>query len=69
MKHWLRRPFALPGRFYFWGSAVILVVAVYVISAPVADRSGFANSRLREDVMERWGAPMRRLSTCDMLCR
>jgi len=54
----LRRLFQIPGRHYLWGSGAILLVAVYVISAQVADRSSFANGRLRQDVMERWGAPI-----------
>jgi hypothetical protein len=58
MSRRLRRLVEAPGRFYLWGSGVILLVAVYVISAQVADRSGFANGRLREEVMERWGAPI-----------
>ncbi|MHC4731774.1 MAG: hypothetical protein ACYS6Z_14455 [Planctomycetota bacterium] len=58
MRRLLRRLFEIPGRYHFWGSTAILLVAVYVISAQLADRAGFANSRLREDVMERWGAPI-----------
>jgi hypothetical protein len=58
MRQWLRRLLAAPGRYYFWGSAAILVVAVQVISSQVADRAGFANGGLREDVMARWGAPI-----------
>lgn len=58
MRRRLPRLFQVPGRFYLWGSGMILLVAVYVISAQVADRAGFANGRLRQDVMERWGAPI-----------
>ena len=60
MRRRLRRLLEAPGRFYLWGSALILLVAVYVISAQVADRSGFANGRLREEVMERVGIHKKR---------
>jgi hypothetical protein len=58
MRQWLRRLFSTPGRYYFWGSAAILLVAVQLISSQLADRAGFANGSLREDVMARWGAPI-----------
>jgi hypothetical protein len=58
MRQWLRRLFAAPGRYYFWGSSAILLIAVQVISSQLADRAGFANGSLREDVMARWGAPI-----------
>ena len=54
LKAWFR----LPGRYFTWGSLVCVLVALYVIAAQIADRQGFANAALREDVMERWGAPI-----------
>lgn len=39
------------------GLAIVGMVAV-VISLQIANRSSFANSELRQDVMDRWGAPI-----------
>ncbi len=54
LKAWLK----LPGRYFFWGSLVCVLVALHVIAAQITDRQGFANAALREDVLERWGAPI-----------
>jgi hypothetical protein len=35
-----------------------VLVALFVIADQIADRQGFANAELREDVMQRWGAPI-----------
>jgi hypothetical protein len=35
-----------------------VLVALHVIADQIADRQGFANAELREDVMQRWGAPI-----------
>jgi len=47
-----------PGRYFFWGSLLIVLFSSVVIGLQIADRRGFANSDLRRDVMERWGAPI-----------
>ncbi|MCP4002877.1 MAG: hypothetical protein GY725_01650 [bacterium] len=54
----IRGLLGVPGRYYFWGSAAIWFVAVFVISAQIADRQGFANADLHQDVLDRWGAPV-----------
>jgi hypothetical protein len=54
----LRAWLSLPGRYFLWGSLACVLVALYAIAAQIADRQGFANAALREDVMERWGAPI-----------
>ena len=51
---WLR----FPGRYYFWGSLLIVAFSAFVISMQITDRHGFANSELRESVLDRWGAPI-----------
>jgi hypothetical protein len=51
---WLR----FPGRYFFWGSLLIVLFSSAVISRQITDRHGFANSELRRDVLERWGAPI-----------
>ena len=51
---WLR----FPGRYFFWGSLIIVLFSAMVISLQITDRHGFANGKLRRDVMERWGAPI-----------
>ena len=51
---WLR----FPGRYFFWGSLIIVLFSALVISLQITDRRGFANGELRRDVMERWGAPI-----------
>lgn len=48
----------LPGRHYFWGSLLMMLVAAATISGQIGDRRGFAGSELHADVMERWGAPL-----------
>jgi hypothetical protein len=40
------------------GGLFIVVFTASVISVQIADRRSFASSELREDVMERWGAPI-----------
>lgn len=54
----LLRLFALPARFHFWGSLVLVLVLGLTISAQVADRYTFAASELYDDVLSRWGAPI-----------
>lgn len=54
----IRAWIGLPGRYYAWGSLACVLVALFVIADQIADRQGFANAELREDVMERWGAPI-----------
>jgi hypothetical protein len=54
LKAWI----ALPGRYFFWGSFFFVLFSQYVISGQMTDRRGFANSELRQDVVERWGAPI-----------
>lgn len=51
---WLR----FPGRYYFWGCLLIVAFSAFVISMQITDRHGFANSELRESVLDRWGAPI-----------
>jgi hypothetical protein len=51
---WLR----FPGRYFFWGSLIIVLLSALVISLQITDRRGFANGELRRDVMDRWGAPI-----------
>lgn len=55
----IRTLLALPARFHFWGSLLIVVFVGVVISGQITDRRGFANSELHADVMDRWGAPIR----------
>jgi len=47
--------FKLSASHHMWGSLGIVLVATLVISAQVADRQGFANGDLYQDVMNRWG--------------
>jgi hypothetical protein len=47
-----------PGRYFFWGSLLIVLFSSVVIALQITDRRGFANSDLHRDVMERWGAPI-----------
>jgi hypothetical protein len=54
----IRAWLGLPGRYYAWGSLACVLVALFVIADQIADRQGFANAELREDVMQRWGAPI-----------
>lgn len=54
----LLRLFAMPARFHFWGSLVIVLALGVTISAQVADRYTFAASELYDDVISRWGAPI-----------
>ncbi len=49
---------ALPGRYYFWGSFFAVLFCLNVIALQMTDRGGFANGELREDVLDRWGAPI-----------
>jgi hypothetical protein len=58
----IRAWLGLPGRYYVWGSLACVLVALFVIADQIADRQGFANSELREDVLERWGAPIHQAS-------
>ncbi len=48
----------IPFRHHFFGSLIITVVVAGVISSQVSDRTNFADSELRQDVMDRWGAPI-----------
>ena len=57
MRAWFIKYVGLPARYHAWGSTGIVLFATAVISGQVADRQGFANSELYEDVMERWGRP------------
>ncbi len=54
----LARLIALPGRYYFWGSFFSVLFSLFVIATQMTDRRGFANDELRDDVLERWGAPI-----------
>src|SRR5262245_49999477 len=54
----IRAWLGLPGRYYAWGSLACVLLTLFVIAGHIADRQGFANAALREDVMERWGAPI-----------
>jgi hypothetical protein len=51
--------FGLPARFHFWGSLAIVALVSIVISNQMSDRTNFADSELHDDVMDRWGAPIR----------
>jgi hypothetical protein len=55
MGKWTKILFELPSRHHMWMSLGIVIVATMVISAQVADRQGFANGELYQDVMNRWG--------------
>jgi hypothetical protein len=52
------RWFGFPGRYFFWGSLLIVLFSSIVIGLQITDRRGFANSDLHRDVMDRWGAPI-----------
>lgn len=54
----IRRLVALPGRYFFWGSFFSVLFSLFVISTQMTDRRSFANGALRQDVVERWGAPI-----------
>ncbi len=58
----LRAWLGLPGRFYMYGSLGILLFASIVIATQLTDRRGFANGDLHQDVMARWGAPLRQVA-------
>ena len=55
----LRRAFALAYRHHLGGSVIILLVVTLTIGAQISDRRSFADGELYDDVMDRWGAPIR----------
>ena len=54
----LARLIALPGHYFFWGSFFSVIFSLFVIAGQMTDRRGFANHELRDDVVQRWGAPI-----------
>lgn len=50
--------FQLTCRFHLWGSFAIVIFVSLVISSQITNRYHFASSKLHEDVIERWGAPI-----------
>lgn len=58
MRDRLWRIIGLPARFNGYGSLAIVLVVAVVMTAQILDRSNFADSELRDDVMNRWGAPI-----------
>lgn len=58
MERLLKTLLWVPIRHHFWGSFGIVLVVAAVISAQITDRTSFADSELKQDVMERWGAPI-----------
>jgi hypothetical protein len=55
----LRLLVLLPIRHHLFGSLAIVLGVAVVISAQITDRTQFADSELMQDVMDRWGAPIR----------
>lgn len=49
----------LPIRHHFFGSLAITAVIALALGYQIAHRTTFANSELYEDVVDRWGAPIR----------
>ena len=58
MERWIKTLLKVPIRHHFWGSLAIVVVVAAVISTQITDRTSFADSELKRDVMDRWGAPI-----------
>lgn len=54
----LKALFTLPFKHHLVPGMVIVMFSAAVISIQVADRHGFANTELHNDVMQRWGAPI-----------
>lgn len=44
---------------HFWLSMLIVIVVSAALTAQITDRRNFASSELHQDVVERWGAPIR----------
>ncbi|HOX46754.1 MAG TPA: hypothetical protein PK668_24365 [Myxococcota bacterium] len=59
MRRLLRALFVVPVRHHLFGSLAIVLGVAVVLSAQITDRTSFADSELRQDVMDRWGAPIR----------
>jgi len=58
VERWIKSMLLVPIRHHFWGSLAIVLVVAAVISSQITDRTSFADSELKQDVMERWGAPI-----------
>jgi len=58
MDRWIKNLWQVPIRHHFWGSLAVVLGVAAVISAQITDRTSFADSELKQDVMERWGAPI-----------
>jgi len=56
VNRWIKTLVLLPIQHHFWGSLGLVLVVAVVISSQITDRRSFADSELRTDVMERWGA-------------
>ncbi len=59
MRRLLHLLVVLPVRHHLFGSLAIVLGVAVVLSAQITDRTSFADSELRRDVMDRWGAPIR----------
>ena len=58
MQDWIKHFLLLPVRHHFFGSLGIVLLVSLIMSGQITDRTSFADSELRQDVMERWGAPI-----------